>query len=131
MNKAELLARISDIEWEDFEVKEAASDIPRSCWETVSAFANTSGGWLILGIKQIGKEFQVKGVKNPEKLEQDFLNTLRGEKFNAMIATRQLKMAASPNHWKSLRLRTSPCPEIPSSPNYFEWFGLLKMQVLD
>ena len=92
MNKAELLARISDIEWEDFEVKEAASDIPRSCWETVSAFANTNGGWLILGIKQVGKEFQVAGVKNPEKLEQDFLNTLRGEKFNAMIATRQLKM---------------------------------------
>jgi len=51
MNKAELLARISDIEWEDFEVKEAASDIPKSCWETVSAFANTNGGWLILGNK--------------------------------------------------------------------------------
>ena len=92
MNKAELLARISDIEWEDFEVKEAASDIPKSCWETVSAFANTNGGWLILGITQTGNEFRVAGVKKPDKLEQDFLNTLRGEKFNAMIVTRQLKM---------------------------------------
>lgn len=89
MIKAELIARISDIEWEDFEVKEAKSEIPKSCWETVSAFANTNGGWLILGIRQIGTGFEISGVKNPEKLEQDFLNTIRSQKFNAQIATRQ------------------------------------------
>jgi len=89
MNKSELIAKISEIEWEDFEVKEAKSEIPKNCWETVSAFANTNGGWLILGVKQTGNGFEISGVKNPEKLEQDFLNTLRGQKFNAQIATRQ------------------------------------------
>ncbi len=111
MYKNELIERISDIEWEDFEVKEAASEIPKSCWETVSAFANTIGGWLFLGIKQTGNIFQITGVKNPEKLAQDFLNTLRGEKFNAKIATRQL--AINLEDKKVLGFYIEPSPHKP------------------
>ncbi|MDD2589548.1 MAG: ATP-binding protein [Fermentimonas sp.] len=69
MTKAELITRITEIEWEDFEVKTAASEIPKSSWETVSAFANTNGGWLIFGIKQIGNSFEITGVNNAEKIE--------------------------------------------------------------
>ena len=82
MTKEELIHKINDLEWEDFEAKEAKSELPKNIWETVSAFANTSGGWIVLGIKQIGKKFEVCGVDNIEKLEQDFLGTLRGQKFN-------------------------------------------------
>jgi len=89
MNKIELIERLSGIEWEDFEVKEARFEVPKSAWETVSAFANTSGGWLIFGIKQKGKSYEITGVANPEKIEQDFLNTLRNEKFNSFIQTKQ------------------------------------------
>jgi len=93
MNKSELISRLSDLEWEDFEVKEASANIPKDTWETVSAFANTTGGWIVFGIKQSGKQFEIKGVINPEKVEQDFLNTLRGEKFNIFIPTKQEKYA--------------------------------------
>ncbi|KAF0237573.1 MAG: divergent AAA [Prolixibacteraceae bacterium] len=47
MTKDQLIARLGDIEWEDFEVKEASTKIPKNIWETVSAFSNTAGGWLI------------------------------------------------------------------------------------
>jgi len=62
MNKQELIERLEDIEWEDFEVKEAKSELPKSSWETVSAFANTAGGWIIFGVKQTNKHFEIQIV---------------------------------------------------------------------
>jgi ATP-dependent DNA helicase RecG len=89
MNKLEFTKKLNDLEWEDFEVKEAKGEVPKSSWETVSAFSNTSGGWIVFGVKQSGKHFEIKGVNNPEKIEQDFLNTLNGNKFNVHITTKQ------------------------------------------
>ncbi len=89
MTKAELIEQLSSLEWEDFEVKAAKSELPKSIWETVSAFSNTSGGWIVLGVKEKGSSFEITGVKNGEKLEQDFINTLRGTKFNVFISTKQ------------------------------------------
>ncbi|MBK7175061.1 MAG: ATP-binding protein [Bacteroidales bacterium] len=92
MNRGQLIAKLADIEWEDFEVKEAKSDIPRNAWETVSAFSNTAGGWLIFGVKKSGKSFFFVGVDNPEKIEQDFTSTLRTtDKFNTLIIPKCLK----------------------------------------
>ena len=85
MDEKELINRIHDLEWEDFEVKEAKSELPKNIWETVSAFANSSGGWIVLGVKQVGHEFHIQGVSNAEKLEQDFLGTLRSQKFNVRL----------------------------------------------
>jgi ATP-dependent DNA helicase RecG len=42
MTREILLQRLSDIEWDDFEVKEASRELPKNIWETVSAFSNTS-----------------------------------------------------------------------------------------
>ena len=41
MTKEELVARLRDIEWDDFEVKAAKSELPKNVWETVSAFSTT------------------------------------------------------------------------------------------
>jgi ATP-dependent DNA helicase RecG len=85
MNKQELIEKLQDIEWEDFEVKEAKHEIPKNVFETVSAFANTAGGWIIFGIKQNKDYFEIQGVSNPEKIEQDFTTALRTDKFNRKI----------------------------------------------
>ncbi|MDD6852430.1 MAG: ATP-binding protein, partial [Bacteroidales bacterium] len=91
MTKEELLQRLSDIEWDDFEVKEASGGLPKSIWETVSAFSNTSGGWIILGVKEKrdenGSTYIVTGVPNVEKMEQEIISTLRSRtKFNSLIS---------------------------------------------
>ena len=77
---------MQDIEWEDFEVKEAKTALPKNIWETVSAFANTSGGWIILGVRQKGKSFEIQGVDDIEKLEQDFTSAVRSQKFNTRLS---------------------------------------------
>ena len=89
MTKDELLKRLNDIEWEDFECKEALNKLPDNVWETVSAFSNTSGGWIVFGIKQNGKRFDIQGINDGEKLESDFLNVLHsGQKFNFRLTAK-------------------------------------------
>lgn len=93
MTKEELLQRLREIEWDDFEVKEASGGLPKSMWETVSAFSNTAGGWIILGVKEfrdeIGSSYIVCGVSNAEKMEQDLTSILRStSKFNVPVLAR-------------------------------------------
>lgn len=90
MTKDELLQRLNDIEWDDFEVKEASGGLPKSMWETVSAFSNTAGGWIVLGIKETKVKsvstYNIAGVEKAEKMEQDVITTLRSvSKFNVPI----------------------------------------------
>ena len=114
MTKQELVARLRDIEWEDFEVKAAKSDLPKNIWETVSAFSNTSGGWIVLGVKQSGKIFEIQGVDNKEKLEQDFLGTLRSGKFNTTIFAHSKQYTID-----GCKLLAFYIPEVETKPVYF------------
>ncbi len=114
MTKEELVARLRDIEWDDFEVKAAKSDLPKNIWETVSAFSNTSGGWIVLGVKQSGKTFEIQGVGNIEKLEQDFLGTLRSGKFNTTIFPTPKRYT-----FDGYRLLAFYIPEVDMKPVYF------------
>ncbi len=114
MTKDELVAKLRDIEWEDFEVKAAKSELPKNVWESVSAFSNTSGGWIVLGVKQSGKTFEIQGVDNIEKLEQDFLGTLRGEKFN-----QRLKATAKRYNIDGKNILAFYVPEVDFKPVYY------------
>ncbi|MDR0940281.1 MAG: ATP-binding protein [Mediterranea sp.] len=55
------------------EVKSAAKGLPKSIWETYSAFANTYGGWIVLGVHEDLKEtnpdkrFEVVGVRDARR----------------------------------------------------------------
>lgn len=96
MTKEELLEKLSDIEWDDFEVKEASGGLPKSIRETVCAFSNTTGGWIILGVQEIrdnnGPKFIVKGVPDVEKIEQEVLGILRSRtKFNVLISGKAVR----------------------------------------
>lgn len=113
MTKEELLTRLNDIEWIDFEVKEASGGLPKSMWETVSAFSNTEGGWIILGVKEnkAGDEsnFIVNGVSNPEQIEQDIITTLRSRtKFNASISCKVIKYKIDNKNILAFEIPLSP-----------------------
>jgi ATP-dependent DNA helicase RecG len=60
----------------DVEYKAAKGGLPRDLWETYAAFANTDGGTLWLGITQRNGALEVHGVTDPERLVQDFWNTI-------------------------------------------------------
>ena len=113
MTKEELLNRLNDIEWDDFEVKEATGGIPKSMWETVSAFSNTAGGWIILGVKEKkcenGNSYRVSGVDNIEKMEQDIITTLRSRsKFNAVISSRAYRYTIEDKNVLAFEIPVSP-----------------------
>ena len=72
-----LLERLRGIEWDDFEVKEAAGGVPKSAYETVSAFANTAGGWIVFGVKEVNERFEVVGVHDPDAVQNEFLTAAK------------------------------------------------------
>ena len=77
MDKAELIERLKGYEWRDIEFKEARRDVPKNAYETVSAFANTEGGHLVFGVRENGDDFEVVGVLAVDKVQSDFVTTLR------------------------------------------------------
>jgi ATP-dependent DNA helicase RecG len=72
MTLEELLVRLAIGEDQDIEFKSADGGLPKSMWETVSAFANTGGGFIVLGVEEKDGELEVRGVRKPEKILQDF-----------------------------------------------------------
>ncbi|MDR0949731.1 MAG: putative DNA binding domain-containing protein [Lachnospiraceae bacterium] len=59
------------------EVKKATSGLPQSLWATYSAFANTNGGVILLGVDELDdKSLHAVGVTKPDKLLSDFWNTI-------------------------------------------------------
>ena len=55
------------------EAKKALGGLPRSIWETYSAFANTYGGIILLGVEELAdKSFHTVDLPDPEKLIREF-----------------------------------------------------------
>lgn len=57
------------------EVKKAVGGLPKSLWETYSAFANTNGGSILLGVEELpDKSLHAVALPDPDKLIADFWN---------------------------------------------------------
>jgi len=86
MTRDELIERLKGYEWDDVEFKQARRGVPVDAYSTVSAFANTAGGWLIFGVKEAKNKLKVVGVEDVDKVQNDFLSCLRaGDKLNRDI----------------------------------------------
>ena len=64
------------------EAKEATGGLPRSIWETYSAFANTSGGVILLGVAEDKKDRRLYPVDlpDPQRLIAQFLELVNDKR---------------------------------------------------
>ena len=75
------------------ECKRAKTEVHKELWKTYSAFANTIGGLILLGIdenlkeKDPSKRLQIIGVEDAQKILTDFWNTINSDKVSENILT--------------------------------------------
>lgn len=90
MTENEILDLLNQHEWKDVEFKEARTAVPKSAYESVSAFANTEGGHLVFGVKKDGSEFEIVGVIDVDKVQNDFITALRQkDKINQSVDVKE------------------------------------------
>ena len=91
MDKHDIFKLLSKGERVTLECKKAQNAVPNSLWSTYSAFANTIGGTILLGVfenlkeKDRQKRFQFVGVEDPQKIVTDFWNIINSNKVNENI----------------------------------------------
>lgn len=86
MDLETLLQRINLGEDQEIEFKSADGGLPNNVWETVSAFANTDGGYIVLGVSEGKGGLAISGVRKPEVLLKNFWdNHNNSQKLNNPI----------------------------------------------
>ena len=86
LDRATILQRLNGYEWRDVEFKACRRGVSQDAYKTVSAFANTAGGWLVLGVEEHDGVFHPAGVDEVDRVQNEFLSALRGGKFNRAVA---------------------------------------------
>lgn len=56
--------------------KDGRGELPKDFWPTYSAFGNTRGGTVLLGVSEKDGEFRVEGILDVEKVRKDLFSTL-------------------------------------------------------
>lgn len=75
----------------NLECKKAEGKLPNALWETYSAFANTIGGLILLGVEENTKEvdhqkrFSFTSVTNPKLRLKEFWDTINSAKVSSNI----------------------------------------------
>ncbi len=71
----------------ELEAKRASGQVPRNAWESISAFANTAGGVLVLGLVESDDGWVVEGISNPDRMIQDIHSLMRdGNKISCEVS---------------------------------------------
>ena len=86
--KQDIQALIKKGETFHLECKKAQGGLPSSLWESYSAFCNTDGGVILLGVKEEDDSFSVEGVADATAIVKTFWDTVHNrEKVSACVLT--------------------------------------------
>ena len=84
MNEDTLYELLDGLEWKDLELKESRIKVPESAYESVSAFLNTEGGHIVLGVND---KKEIVGVIDVDKIQNDFIGNLHNpERFGSPVS---------------------------------------------
>lgn len=105
----------------DVEAKRASKTLPRSVRDTLSAFANTAGGVLILGLDET-QGFKATGVDDPSKLAADLASTSGDE------MTPPLRPLIRQHLFEGVQLVVAEVPELPDAdkPCFYQGAGMTR-----
>jgi len=78
LTEHQALALLEGRETVHLECKSAKGGLPGSVWETYSAFSNTDGGVILLGVSEQAGRFFVSGVDDVDALQKNFWATVKG-----------------------------------------------------
>ncbi|MDE6682080.1 MAG: putative DNA binding domain-containing protein, partial [Muribaculaceae bacterium] len=105
-------------EHNQLEAKKAKGGFPGSFWETYSAFANTDGGIILLGVREEKDGSLVPEDVDTDKLEKDFWNLVNNrQKISANIVTRSM-VKVEPIEGKNILVVRVPRAERAARPVY-------------
>ncbi|OXM55348.1 transcriptional regulator [Amycolatopsis thailandensis] len=125
---AEIIANLRDLGGDHafVEAKRAETKLPKSVRETLSAFANTNGGILILGLDET-RGFEATGVRDPAKMEAD-LAALCSENLEP-----PLRPLIGTHRFEGAALVVAEIPELPpgSKPSCNRGTGMSFVRVAD
>lgn len=111
--------RTSPEKWKEgqhLEFKESREKLTSDLWETYSAFANTEGGVIVLGVTDSGR---IKGVQNPQQQMNDLVNTLNnGNKVSLNLCRKSGSICEVTVDGKVLILVHVPAAETRDKPVY-------------
>lgn len=105
----------------DIEAKRATDKLPRSTRETLSAFANTRGGVLILGLDEASR-FGATGVRDPAKITADLASVCSEE------MEPPLRPAIKTHRFEDVDLVVAEIPALERSrkPCYYRGAGIVR-----
>ena len=84
----ELLRESVDLEYKLASGRDGQGALPEDFWPTYSAFANTQGGLVVLGLREKQGHFSIEGIANVPKVRKELFDSLNNrQKVSANLLT--------------------------------------------
>lgn len=113
------IKHIPQNESEYLEYKESGNKLPADVWKSVSAFANTEGGSIILGIKELknhrgSERFVISGVADPNPIIEQFWTKASDKAFLSYnpVGNSNLQVHQSPEGLAVIQINVPSAPDV-------------------